>query len=393
MDRNKYPITWDNTTLHQSVYTYNQQQRARFRFERRRPRFRWIKRMLVWTLVSLIWQIPVYYYFNQEVQKILTPANSSSKTTVEKINFHLTLPVINNPQVSYDNQFLALSSDSKLLIYDFAKQAVIWQTKSQSSPKILAYHWLPDRNYLLVFELGTGVNPAQPEQVSLGIHSIEVNNSQGQIIDQFSCALPLRLQRGQITDVSFSTANNLIYFLDKERNLSNLYEIDIMKHLRLLSSPQEYVDNLAVSPTSGSVYFNVESNQVWQTMAENSNKRVQVASNPLDKVLGLWNNKLFLGTVDKGNLIKIWTLNDNQPSSIRPTYTLFWAGQIPWNNSSVTMVGNSLLVGTKNTIYQINYNQSKVLKENSNYIFPDSGNSIYTFISNTSGTQISQVPA
>ncbi|MDR3584795.1 MAG: hypothetical protein P4L59_05660 [Desulfosporosinus sp.] len=100
---------------------------------------------------------------------------------------------------------------------------------------------------------------------------------------------------------------------------------------------------MAVSPTKGTVYYNLKENPNRQTLAENGSTRVQIASNPKDKVLGLWNQKLYLGTVDQGYLTKIWTLSDTQPSPKRPDFTLFWEGNVPWNQSSV--VSNMAVYG------------------------------------------------
>ena len=353
--------------------------------------FRWLKRIIAWSLVGIILQIPVYYVLDQQVQQVMNPSNLSSQVQTQTNQYTLDAPNITNPLVSFNDQFLAFRSGDQLSIYDFTKQSVIW--KLDQTKNALAYQWLPDRNALLIFESGIGVNPALPGRLGVGIHSLEVSGNQGEAIDRFASPLPLSFQKTQISNISLSTATNLLYFSVQGQNQNNLYEVDVMKNLKRLNRSGEHVEYLAVSPVKGTVYYNLKGNSNGQTLAENGSTRVQIASNPQDKVLGLWNEKLYLGTVNQGHLIKIWTLSDNQPSPKRPNFTLFWEGKVPWDQSSVVsnMALYGLLVRTEKTVYQVSPQGSKVIGKGENSFFSPSGKYYYAFATDSSGTSLKRV--
>lgn len=351
--------------------------------------FRWLRRIIVWSLVGCIIQIPVYYVLNRQVQQVMNPSGLSMQTQTNQ--YTLAASNIKNPLVSFDDHLLAFRSGNELSIYDFTKQSVIW--KLDHAKTALAYQWLPDRNVLLIFESGIGVNPALPGKSGVGIHSLEVSANQGEAIDRFASALPSSFQKNQISNISLSTATNLLYFSVQGQNQSNLYEVDVMKNLRRLNRSGEHVEYLAVSPTKGTIYYNLKENPNGQTLAENGATRVQIASNPKDKVLGLWKQKLYLGMVDQGYLTKIWTLSDNQPSPKRPDFTLFWEGKVPWNQSSVVsnMAMYGLLIRTEKTVYQVSSQGSKVIGKGKSSFFSPSGKYYYAFSSDSSGTSLKRV--
>ncbi|MDR3543683.1 MAG: hypothetical protein P4L69_22410 [Desulfosporosinus sp.] len=142
----------------------------------------------------------------------------------------------------------------------------------------------------------------------------------------------------------------------------------------------------------GTVYFNTKGTITGQTLAVNGNARVQAASNPLDKVSGLWNQKLYLGTVDQGYLVKIWTIQDDQPSPKRPDFSLFWTGKVPWDQSSISNInGYSLLVQTEEALYQVSPQGSKILGQGERSFFSLSGKYYYSFKTDSSGTSLTRI--
>ncbi|MDR3586698.1 MAG: hypothetical protein P4L59_15500 [Desulfosporosinus sp.] len=58
----------------------------------------------------------------------------------------------------------------------------------------------------------TLVNTNLPGKFGLGIHSLDATGNQGGVIDQFASPLSLSFQNSQISDISLSTATNLLYF-------------------------------------------------------------------------------------------------------------------------------------------------------------------------------------
>lgn len=367
---------------------------------------KWLKTIIIWSIIGAFWQIPLYYVLNQQVNQVLYPnsintsllspasvVNQLKSTVTKKLSFNLLSSNISNPCVSYDDRYLAYCSGTSLEIYDFNLEKVIWTQEANSLGRILTYQWLPDRDSLLLFISGIGTDPDKPQSKTLTIHSIELDNTNSQVNDRFAAVLPLYLQTAKITNVSLSTTTNLLYFCAEHGGRSYLYQVDVMKNVKVLNHIGENVTQLAVSPIQGALYFLSSTSKTQQVMALNSKERVQVASNPSDIVLGLWNQQVYLGTVDQGYLTKIWTVSDNQPSPQRPNFTLFWEGQVPWTQSSITgnMTGNSLLIRNGKTLYQVSPQGSKVIDSGVNSFFSPSGKYYYTFSTDSSGTNVKRV--
>lgn len=342
----------------------------------------WFKTILIWSLISILWQTAGYYFLNQKISEIMNPNLSSSSNTVsglqttdsKETDFALSYSKISEPSVSYDDRYLVFRSGTSLEMYDFNQRKVIWEESSFPNGRILTYQWLPDRDSLLLFISGTGSDPEKPHIKTLTLHSIEIDSTTSQVTDRFAATLPLALQTAQITDVCLSTTTNLLYFCAEQGNRSFLYEVDVMKNVKLLNHAGENIRHLAVSPNTGAVYFNSSTSNTDQIMAFNHSTRVQVASNPHDVVLGLWNQNLYVGTVEGGNLVKIWTTTDNQPSTLRPNFNLYWEGKIPWNSSSkMTMSGYDLLISSVNQLYRISLKKTDTIANSGAPFFSQSG--------------------
>lgn len=350
-------------------------------------RFLWVKRLFAWILISLLWQIPIYYYLNQRVQSVIQPDLKTNITLLQSNNFMLSGITVEQPQISSDESLLAFKDGTGIAIYDLAQKKIIWQ-KTYPSGKILAYQWLPDRNTLLLFVSGIGVDPSNPSLDAVGIHSVDVSSTKD-IQDRLADSLPSYLRDAHISGIALSTATNLLYFCVQESNRSLLYQIGVMKNLNLLNRSGESIKNLAISPTQGSVYYNSKLDGVEQVVAKNSNTKVQVASNPQDIVLGVWNQKLYLGTVASGYLTKVWTTPDNQPSSQRPNFTLFWEGNVPWNSSSKATIANyDLLVASESSLYKLSSQGTQKLANTSQIIFSPTENYYWQYQVGSSGTKL-----
>lgn len=337
-----------------------------------------IRMIFIWSLISILWQISFYYILNQKINQVINPdlSNSSPLTSVKKeTDFTISSAQVSDPSVSYDDRFLVFRNGASMEIYDFNQQKVIWQQAAYPSGRLLAYKWLPDRDSLIFFVSGIGSDPEKPHSKTLTIHSIELDSSTSQADDRFTAELPYYLENTKITDISLSTVTNLLYFCSEQGNRSFLYELDVMKNVKLLNHSGEDIEHLAVSPNNGALYFNSNTPSTQQIMALNSNSRVQVASNPADVVLGLCNQKVYLGTVEGGNLVKIWTTADNQPSSERPNFDLYWEGKIPWNSASKITISNAaLLIYSEKQLHRITLKGTDTISHSGTPILSQSGN-------------------
>ncbi|KLU63167.1 hypothetical protein CEB3_c04500 [Peptococcaceae bacterium CEB3] len=347
------------------------------------------RKILVWVVIGLLWQVPLYYFLNRQVAQVMFPSTAGPGLFApRKAVFPLPAAQVTDPQVSYNDRYLAFQNNSTLNIYDFQQKKVVWQAAPRPNGKLMAYQWLPDREALLLFESGVGADPNRPGHMGVGIYSVEVAAGQNGVNERYAATLPPDLQWDKITQVSLSTATNLLFFSAENQGQNRLYEVDVMKNVKVVSWRGEQVAHLAVSPDRGAIYYDALDNHRWQVVAQKAGQRVQVASNPLDKVLGVWNKKLYMGTVQNGYLIKVWTITDNQPCPQRPDYSLHWQGKVPWDSdSSVSMSGQGLLVSSRSGVYRINSQGSALLAQGANFFSP-SGKYYYTVKNAPSGMEI-----
>lgn len=213
--------------------------------------FRWLKRVFVWSVVGLIVQIPIYYVIDRQVQHVMNPPSLPQGALTQANKYTLDAPNMEKPLVSYDDKFLAFRSGGELSIYDFSKQTVIW--KIDQKKKVLAYQWLPDRNALMIFESGLGVNSALPGKPGVGIHSLDVTSNQGEVIDRFASSLPLNFQKSLISNISLSVSSMATYGL-LVRTEKTLYQVSPQGSKVLAKGESSFF-----SP-SGKYYYSFNSN-------------------------------------------------------------------------------------------------------------------------------------
>ena len=116
---------------------------------------KWMKRIIIWIVVSLSVQSLVFFYvdnyFLATDSKIVAKKVDEDKT--EKIkNIDITVPAnVRNILVSYDAKYLSYYENEKLKIVN-CKDGSIKNIAENEGSKISFYEWLPDRNRMLLVE-------------------------------------------------------------------------------------------------------------------------------------------------------------------------------------------------------------------------------------------------
>lgn len=354
---------------------------------------RWLKRLILWSLVSLLWQLPLYYAFDKRVQQVISPVLTPKTTTAKPLG--LVLPGhyhIKQPKISTDDTLLAFREGAQLMIYDLLKQKVVWQRDTYPKGSFLAYQWLPDRNSLLLFLSGTGVNPLNPHHFEVGIHVLEFDSTSGQLQDRFTNSLPTSFQYQGINNIALSTSTNLLYFSGQEKFQTHLFEIDIMKHLRSLTYSNENILGFAISSADGKIYFTVTKQGRNETFTLKNSLRRRIQANSDEVVLGFWNHKLFLGTIRAGHLLRIRTLQEDQLTLSQSEPALFWQGNLPWNsNPSIAISGYDLLISTNNALYKVSPQQTAKIPNSGSVLFASTGKYVWNVTSTSSGTVLKKI--
>lgn len=137
-------------------------------------------RMIVsWTLVSLMLQVPIYYFFNQQIQKVMTPPETPVIVRTLKTNIPGT--TFENMQISYAKDYIAYKENGVLKVYNLKQEKQVFSKEAPSNDKnlgVLYFQWLPDRNTLIYFYARKNPNPVTTEVVPVTPASSSSNSTQ-----------------------------------------------------------------------------------------------------------------------------------------------------------------------------------------------------------------------
>jgi hypothetical protein len=385
--------------------------------------------IFVWTLVSLLLQYGGYYFLDNQVQKVMEPANSVPIT----LQIKATIPGsdLNNIQISYAKDYLAYTENGTLKVFNVTNEKVVFEKESPSvndkTLGVLTYQWLPDRNTLLYFYAKKNPNPVTyvtvyppktttptpitvepktedpnqkvdkevPKQVIREVpvsprveprygnpqitelYSLELPNSDedtapvdrpNQTIDKFQAG-------GKIEELVVSTSTNLMYLTVKNGTNELLMEIDVMKNVNTLSKSGESIDAMAASDRYGTLYIDSKVGTTHQVIALAGTKRQIISKNSNDRILGVRAGKVYIGEVKNYELVKIKTTADLAEITNNPSLKTEWEGSIPFDNNVRTLIGSQgqIVVYDHQTAYIVTAGNSEVLKlhGDENYVSVD----------------------
>lgn len=349
----------------------------------------------IWVLVSLSWQIPLYNYFNQQVAQVLNPVKKkqTQQTLQKDYKFAIIPDKIVNPKMSYQERYVAYQSreGGNFFLYDLKEKKRIWTQTLYPQGKFLGYQWLPDRNSILLYVSGRGVNPSQPSAFAVGIHMLELDSQPGQVQNRFADSLPYSFRSAQITNIQFSTPKNLLYFCVQEQNQSRLFQIDIMKHLRQVSLPGEKVQRVVLSPNDGTAYIQ---SSLWgknRIFSLKDQKKTTLSEQKNKWLLGYAKDQVYLGNEQAGRIVAIDTMSNSSASSSNLKTKHYWQGHVPFKNDSKIIInGFDGFVVDNHSLYPLTSKQT-VFKLTSNSGLIPGNNFAWNYQVQASGTQLEKV--
>lgn len=356
--------------------------------------------LLVWILVSLIFQFGVHSLVNIQVQKVmgLTEVDSEPPITAQ---LKATIPGsdLTNIQLSYAKDYLAYLEKGTLKIFNLKTEKVVFEKKSSSATEqalgVQAYQWLPDRNILLYLyakknpnevttvkvypsqamtsnpsiksktedpnqaEIVTQEVPAEPRYEKrygspqlTELYSVELPNSdedtapddQLQLFDPASGSEEIA-KGGKLEKYVVEAATNLMYLTVANGLTQQLMKINVMKKVSILSKPREVIHNMAASDRFASLYIDSEVGSAQQVVAIQyvealkNDQRLVISKNANDRIIGVRKGKVYLGEVENNQLVKIKTTADLERMKENPTLKTEWEGSIPYPKNIRALIG------------------------------------------------------
>ena len=349
--------------------------------------------LLVWILVSLIFQFGGYSLLNNQILKTFGPMEDSIPPITPHLKATIPSSDITNIQVSYAKDYLAYSENGTLKIFNLKKRNIVYEKKSPSATDqtlgVLMYQWLPDRNNLLYFYAKKNPNEVTTVKVSSSkpkiatpsiqtqtedpneakivpkevpvepkfekrygspqiteLYSLELPNSDEDIApdDHLKPFNPLSGREkisvgGKIEKFVVSPATNLMYITVMKGSTQQLMKIDIYNEVSTVNKTSEFINNMAISDRYATLYIDSKVGAIQQVIALNNDKRLVISKNTNDRIIGVRKGKVYIGEVINNEIVKIKTIDDLQVMKENPSLKTEWEGTIPFNKSVHMLIG------------------------------------------------------
>jgi len=372
--------------------------------------------LLMWILVSLIFQFGGHSLLNLQVQKVMGLTTLEIEPPIT-LQLNATIPgsELTNIQVSYAKDYLAYMEKGTLKIFNLKKEKIVFEKTSPSTTDktlgVLTYQWLPDRNILLYFyakknpnEVTTvqvyppqtiAPNPSivrnteDPNQAEIVTQKVpaepryEKRYGSPQLTELYSLELPNSDEdsapedrsnsfdppsgseeiaaAGRLEKFVVATATNLMYLTVAKGSTQQLMKIDVMKKVSTLNKPRELIDNMATSDRFSTLYIDSKVGTIQQVVAIQyvvalkNDKRLVISNNPNDRIIGVRKGRVYIGEVVDNQLVKIKTTADLELMKDNPGLKTEWQGSIPFDKNIRALIGakGQIIVYDNQTVYII----------------------------------------
>ncbi|AET65891.1 hypothetical protein Desor_0171 [Desulfosporosinus orientis DSM 765] len=381
--------------------------------------------LLVWILVSLIFQFGGHWLLNLQIQKVmgLGVVNSELPVTA-RLKASIPGSELRNIQVSYAKDYLAYMEKDTLKVFNLKKEKIIFEKISPSATDhtlgVLTYQWLPDRNILLYFYARKNPNevttvkvyPSQtvPPAPAMDLKTEDPNQAKNltqeaslepryekrygspQLTELYSLELPNsdedeepndRLNSfdppsgseeisagGKLEKFVVAASTNLMYLTVSNGSAQQLMKIDVNKKVSSRSKAREVIENMAVSDRCATLYMDSKVGSVRQVVAiqnleaSKKDQRLVISKNAKDRILGVRKGKVYLGEVENNQLVKIKTTEDLEGMKENPVLKTEWQGSIPYPDNIRTLIGvqGEVIVYDNQTAYIVRDGQLSEVK-------------------------------
>ncbi len=369
-----------------------------------------------WIVVSLILQFGAYSYLNYKVKQVLNPTGQAASTGPIEVSLTATIPDadLQDVQVSYDRGYLAYKENGVLKVFNLQQDKVVFERPAPADAPglgVLDYQWLQDRDTLIYFYARKNPNPVtyvtvpppappkteqddplvKQERDVPAQPKVEKRYNNPQITELYTLdfadpkenAAPDDRENisidsfpagGHIQQMSFSPATNLMYLTVTSGRNMQLFEIDVMKNVRILSRYGELISNMAASDRYDVLYIDSKTGGVKTVQVVNGYQRTTIATKAEDSILGVKDGTVFLGQIINNNLVKIISTPDQSNWSGSPQFNTVWDGSIPFKNANVVIGSNlQIIVYDNQQAYVVqNGKETQIaLHGDENYVSPD----------------------
>lgn len=224
------------------------------------------KRIVLWSVISLILEFSIFYYFSNFYFK---PNGEIAITPIDIQSPHLNktsylLPIgAENVKVSFDGSFIAYIQNRKLKIMELDngkvgilnKPGMVVDNSIVINDKLVyqpVYRWVANRDILLVGYAYTNSSGVRC------LNGFTYNAELGGKDAYMRIATPIEgVAEGRyITDIQGSPLDNVIYFkIDGKNRKTKMYRADVNRDKTMVYPQVDFVDNMIELQNEDKVYF------------------------------------------------------------------------------------------------------------------------------------------
>ena len=260
---------------------------------------KWLKRIIVWIVVSLSLQCIGLFYLNNYY--LATDSKLVTKKVVEdnsdKLkNIDIKIPKnSDNVLASYDAKYLSYNEDNKLKIVN-CRDGKVKSVDAEDGSEINFSEWLPDRNRMLLVE-----KKSDDESSNLVLYSYDVLKEEKIKVKDLAWGGTKPI----VEDIQLSTLTGVTYVnVSNNGNKSKIYRIDRMGDITKINTIPNIVSNIAlVRHEDKLVYEGLIYNKIYTAGSQEP-----ISINGVDKLT-------LIGTDDDDN-VYVGELKNNLVSKI-----------------------------------------------------------------------------
>jgi len=241
-------------------------------------------RILVWTLVALVFQQSIFLYVENiylasdvkiEVKKV-EEKEIPKKKNVNEIDLKAGIGEVS---LSSDGRFVAYMEENKLKVLDSNEKSEK-EFESEDDGEVVFYKWLTNENTMIVIQKIQKNGEFYFEPVSFTAQKGEVRKLADISLNEMK--IKIENQNNKIDNVVFSNATHSLYIkVQKQNGKSDLYYANVMNQLVKVRSNKD-IGNIIVPTTNANAVIEMGSNATIL----NSSGNIEIPNVEITKVLG-----------------------------------------------------------------------------------------------------------
>lgn len=267
-----------------------------------------LKRIVAWSMVSILLQCSVLFYLNKYY--LSTETSFEAKKVVEKPT-NKKDAIVNVPDdakhinISYDAKYLAFYDKDVLEVIN-TKTGDVKKVGFDKDVKVSFYKWIPDRNRMLIAEK---ITTKSTSGFKLSYYDVDKD------VKEHIKDLTWADSKSEVQDIQVSTLTNVIYVkVAHSGQRSNIYWIDIMKQMKKVDTKSYIIGTIVSIPHEDKLVYE---DLTYHTISvTNMSKPITIKDVKTTCLLGVdGEDNIYIGELEGENIKRVYSGDLKQNTS------------------------------------------------------------------------------